>query len=76
MSKGQHGAATARASGLRAQGTPCTITVSVEPCPLDGVDVAAQQPDGQASGFIQRCGSSSSIRLFGWLGSRSSTSRR
>ena len=30
----------------------------------------------QAAGFCQRCGSNSSMRLFGWLGSRSSTSRR
>ena len=30
----------------------------------------------QAAGLCQRCGSSSSMRLFGWLGSRSSTSRR
>lgn len=30
----------------------------------------------QAAGFCQRCGSSSSMRLFRWLGSRSSTSRR
>jgi hypothetical protein len=30
----------------------------------------------QASGFCQQCGNSSSMRLFGWLGRRSRTSRR
>lgn len=45
--------------------------------PLDAVDPTTLPPaDDQASGFFQRCGSSSSMRLFGWLGSRSSTSRR
>ena len=51
-------------------------SVSVYPCPLDDVDgTTLRRPGAQASGFVQRCGSNSSMRLFGWLGSRSRTSR-
>ena len=50
--------------------------VSVLPSPLDGVHGMRMPVGDQASGFDQRCGSSSSMRLFGWPGSRSSTSRK
>lgn len=47
--------------------------VSVRPTHLDGRNGYGY--DDQPAG-VQRCGSSSSIRLAGWVGSRSSTSLR
>lgn len=44
-------------------------------CPFDFVALTSLSlADDQASAFFQRCGSISSMRLFGWLGSRSSGS--
>ena len=51
--------------------------VSVLPSPVTLRCLGGDASTGdQAAGFCQRCGSSSSMRLFGWLASRSSTSRR
>lgn len=48
------------------------LAVSVRPCHLDGRPAAGGVRQEAAD---QRCGRSSSMRLAGWVGSRSSTSR-
>lgn len=64
----------------RGSETRVVYNVSGLPSPV-GVTASRRRRAGraasdQAAGFCQRCGSSPSMRLLGWLGSRSSTSRR